>query len=91
MLLYSDDLKSFAEVLIIQDDKHTERLLLMNDNRFAYQMIQKELNIEFTAIYKIIHEELQMKKVICRWVPHNLTEHTKKRSLSKSAKKLLNC
>ncbi|PRD25286.1 UNVERIFIED_CONTAM: hypothetical protein NCL1_41345 [Trichonephila clavipes] len=40
-------------------------------------MIQKELNIGFAAIYKIIHDELHLEKVAYRWVPHNLTEHQK--------------
>ncbi|GFX41700.1 hypothetical protein TNCV_3110961 [Trichonephila clavipes] len=33
--------------------------MLMDDNRCTYQMIQKELNIGFAAINKIIHVELQ--------------------------------
>ncbi|GFT32248.1 uncharacterized protein TNCV_1035111 [Trichonephila clavipes] len=49
-------------------------------------MMQKELNFGSAAIYKIIHEELHMKKVVCFWVPHNLTEY-QKRDVSESVKK----
>ncbi|GFV16925.1 histone-lysine N-methyltransferase SETMAR [Trichonephila clavipes] len=63
----------------LQDEEHTEgprlgvipdnvsgmRKLLMDGNRCTYQIIQKELNFGSTAIYKIIHEELLMKKVVC--------------------------
>ncbi|PRD32537.1 UNVERIFIED_CONTAM: hypothetical protein NCL1_20122 [Trichonephila clavipes] len=48
--------------------------MLMDDNLCIYQMIQKELNIGSAAIHKIIHEELHMKKIVCCWPPHNLTE-----------------
>ncbi|GFS65359.1 uncharacterized protein TNCV_2451702 [Trichonephila clavipes] len=87
----------------LQDEEHTERpavipdnvsairKLLMVDNRCTYQMIQKELNFGSAAIYKIIHEELHMKQVTYRWVPHNLS--TKKKSVSEPVKeslKLLN-
>ena len=52
----------------------------------------KELQIGFAAMHKIIHEELPMKKVVCRWVPHNLTEHQKEKRvrISKETLKLLN-
>ena len=49
-------------------------------------MIQKELNIGSAAMHKTIHEELYMKKLVCRWVPHDLEKHTN-RSVSDSAKK----
>ncbi|GFW80212.1 uncharacterized protein TNCV_461191 [Trichonephila clavipes] len=55
-------------------------------------MIQKELNFGSTAIDKIIHEELHMKKVICLWVPRNLTEHQKEKPvrICKKSLKLTN-
>ncbi|GFV13027.1 histone-lysine N-methyltransferase SETMAR [Trichonephila clavipes] len=60
----------------LQDEEHTGRprpavtpdnvsvirKMLMDDNRCTFQMIQMELNFGSTAIYKIIHEELHMKK-----------------------------
>ncbi|GFV62392.1 uncharacterized protein TNCV_4680041 [Trichonephila clavipes] len=38
-------------------------------------MIQKKLHIGSAVLHKIIHEELSMIKVVCRCVPHYLTEH----------------
>ena len=40
-------------------------------------MIQKELNIGSIVIYKTIKEELHAKKLVCRWVLHDLTEYQK--------------
>lgn len=40
-------------------------------------MTQKELNIGSAAVYKIIHEELQMKSSFVVRSPLNLTEHQK--------------
>ena len=42
---------------------------------WTYQLIQKELNIEFAAICKVIHDELCMRKLVYRWVPYDLTEY----------------
>ncbi|GFW48133.1 uncharacterized protein TNCV_3076731 [Trichonephila clavipes] len=55
-------------------------------------MIQKELNIGSAAKHKIIHEELHMKKVVCRLFPHYLIEHQKEECvrISKVTIKLLN-
>ena len=56
--------------------------MLMDDNLCTYQMIQKKLNIEYAAIHKIL----------CHWVPHNLTEHQKEECvrISKETFKSLN-
>ena len=56
-------------------------------------MIQKELNIGSAAMHKTIHEELYMKKLVCRWVPHDLEKHTHKSErvrFCKETLKLLN-
>ncbi|GFT31933.1 histone-lysine N-methyltransferase SETMAR [Trichonephila clavipes] len=50
---------------VIPNDVSAIQKMLMNDSRSTYQVIQKELNIGFAAIYKIIHDELHMKKVVC--------------------------
>ncbi|XP_015920768.1 histone-lysine N-methyltransferase SETMAR-like [Parasteatoda tepidariorum] len=78
--------------VVIPDNASAIRKLLKDGNRCTYQIIQKELNIGSAAILKMIHEELQMKKVVWRWVPHNLTEHQKQEHvrISKETLKLLN-
>ncbi|GFX39033.1 uncharacterized protein TNCV_3426191 [Trichonephila clavipes] len=62
--------------------------MLIDDNRCTKQIIQKELDLGSTTIYKVIHEELHKKKVVCHWVPHNITEHQKEESIKKSLKLL---
>ncbi|GFV05056.1 transposable element Tc1 transposase [Trichonephila clavipes] len=74
---------------VIPDNVSAIGKMLMDGNCCTYQMIQKELNLGSTAIYKIIHEELHIKKVVCLWVPHNLS--TKKRNVLELVKNPLNC
>ncbi|GFX22657.1 histone-lysine N-methyltransferase SETMAR [Trichonephila clavipes] len=77
---------------VIPDNVSATRKMLIDENRCTYQMTQKELNIGSAALHKIIHEELRMKKVVCRWVSHNLTEHQKEESvrICKETLKMLN-
>ena len=77
---------------VVPDNVFAKQKMLMDDNRCIYQIIQKELDIGSAAIHKNIHEELHLKKVFCRWVPHNLTEHQKEECIriSKETLKLLN-
>ena len=90
VLLYSDGLKKFfkgcnslqnkrthRKVTVILDNVSAILKMLKNDNLCTYQMIWKELNIGSVAIRKIILEELHIKKIVCHWFPHNLTEHQK--------------
>ena len=51
--------------------------MLIADNRCFHQMIQKELNFGSAVTYKNIHEELRMKKLVCHWVPPDLTKYQK--------------
>ncbi|PRD26990.1 UNVERIFIED_CONTAM: hypothetical protein NCL1_36572 [Trichonephila clavipes] len=64
----------------LQDAEHTGRL------RPA-----KELNFGSAATYKIIREELRMKRVVCFWVPYNRTEHKKEERVRISKKNPLKC
>ena len=50
-------------------------------------MIKKELHIESPAIHQIIHEELRIKKLVCRWVLHDLTKK-QKAECTETAKKV---
>ena len=68
------------------------RKMLNKDNHCPYQMIQIKLNIRAITIHKNINEELYMKKLICCWVLHALTEHQKAECVRvcKETLKLLN-
>lgn len=50
--------------------------MLIGDNPYTYHAMLKELHIESESIHKIIHKELNVKKLIFHCVPH-LTEYQK--------------
>ncbi|CAH1987661.1 unnamed protein product [Acanthoscelides obtectus] len=43
----------------------------------TYREIEASLKISKTAIQKILHEELGVRKLVSRWIPHLLTEEQK--------------
>lgn len=51
--------------------------MVEEDPRSSYTMIQESIGIGSAAVEKILHAELKMKKVVCRWVPHQLTDFQK--------------
>ncbi|GBP08208.1 hypothetical protein EVAR_78712_1 [Eumeta japonica] len=50
--------------------------MIKDDNGCTYQMLLNALEIG-SAKYKIFHDELKMKKIVSRWVPHHLRQHQK--------------
>ncbi|CAG9136876.1 unnamed protein product [Plutella xylostella] len=53
------------------------RQLIKEDRHVTYEQIRASLSIGMTAIQTILHEELGVKKLVSRWVPHRLTEEQK--------------
>jgi len=51
--------------------------LIEEDRHVTYQEIQTSLGIGMSQIQKILHDELWVRKLISRWVPHNLSEEQK--------------
>lgn len=47
--------------------------LIKEDRHVTYDEIEASLGISRTAVSKILHEHLAVKKVCSRWIPHNLT------------------
>ena len=41
------------------------------------KQLEEALNISSPAVYSILHEHLCVRKLFCRWVPHNLIEPQK--------------
>lgn len=62
---------------ITQQNIDAVQKLIEEDRHVTYQEIQSSLGIGMTAIQKILHEELWVRKLISRWVPHNLSEEQK--------------
>lgn len=51
--------------------------LIEEDPRCTYQMIEETLGIGSATVHTILHEHLHLKKVVMRWVPHQLTDFQK--------------
>ena len=48
--------------------------LIMQGHHVTYCESEATLCINFASIYKILHENLAMKKICSLWIPHNLTK-----------------
>ncbi|CAH1955779.1 unnamed protein product [Acanthoscelides obtectus] len=53
------------------------RKLIMEDRHVTYREIKASLKISKTSIQKMLHEELRVRKLVSRWIPHLLTEEQK--------------
>ena len=53
------------------------RALIDDDRYIGYSHIEAETSLSYGTIFKIINENLKMKKIASRWVPHDLTEGQK--------------
>ncbi|CAH2011250.1 unnamed protein product [Acanthoscelides obtectus] len=51
--------------------------LIIEDRHVTYREIEASLKISKTSIQKILHEELGVRKLVSRWIPHLLTEEEK--------------
>ncbi|CAH1992760.1 unnamed protein product [Acanthoscelides obtectus] len=47
------------------------------DRHVTYREIEASLKISNTSIQKTLHEELRIRKLVSRWIPHLLTEEQK--------------
>ncbi|CAH1983305.1 unnamed protein product [Acanthoscelides obtectus] len=53
------------------------RKLIIEDRHVTYREIEASLKISKTSIHKNLHEELGVRKLVSRWIPHLLTEKQK--------------
>ncbi|CAH1971957.1 unnamed protein product [Acanthoscelides obtectus] len=53
------------------------RKLIIEDRHVTFREIEASLKISKTSIKKKLHEELGVKKLVSRWIPHLLTEQQK--------------
>lgn len=54
------------------------RGIIEEDRSIGYDNIVAQTSLSAGTIHKIIHEELKMKKIASRWVPHDLTDENRK-------------
>ncbi|CAH2003055.1 unnamed protein product [Acanthoscelides obtectus] len=63
----------------LSDDSNVDavRRLIIEDRHVTYREIEASLKISKTSIQKIVHEELGVRILVSRWIPHLLTEEQK--------------
>lgn len=62
---------------VTQENIDAVRQLIQEDRHVTYEQIRASLSIGMTAIQIILHDELGVRKLVSRWVPHRLTEEQK--------------
>ena len=71
--------KKTRSVKVVQKQPHLSenivavRELIMQESHVTCREIEASLGISSTSIHSILHEHLGVKKICCRWIPHNLT------------------
>ncbi|CAH1959522.1 unnamed protein product [Acanthoscelides obtectus] len=74
----SDDPKVGApKTAVTLENVDAVRKLIIQDKHVTYREIEASLNISKTSIKKNLHEELGVRKLVSRWIPHLLTEEQK--------------
>ncbi|KAL0850447.1 hypothetical protein ABMA28_012250 [Loxostege sticticalis] len=53
------------------------RQLILEDRHVTYREIEALLGISGTTIQKILHEAIGVRKLVCRWIPHLLSDDHK--------------
>ncbi|XP_026760939.1 histone-lysine N-methyltransferase SETMAR-like [Galleria mellonella] len=56
----------------------TVKRLIEENPQIIYEAIRELLRISMSQIQKILHEELRVRKLCCRWIPHELTAEQKR-------------
>lgn len=51
--------------------------LIQDNRRITYQEIQHILKIGSGSVHEILHSHLRVRRIVSRWVPHNLTDAQK--------------
>ena len=61
------------KIAVVSENIDAVRELIMQDRNVTYREIEASLGISSTSIPPILHEQLAVKKICSRWIPHNLT------------------
>ncbi|CAH1990907.1 unnamed protein product [Acanthoscelides obtectus] len=68
---HSDDSRVGApKMAVTQENVDAVRKLIIEDRHVTYREIEASLKISKTSIQKILHEELGVRKLVSRWIPH---------------------
>lgn len=63
---------------VTEENIEAVRQLILTDRHVTYREIEASLGIHATSIHSILHEHLAVRKLVSRWIPHNLTIAQKK-------------
>ncbi|CAH1966487.1 unnamed protein product [Acanthoscelides obtectus] len=66
-----------SKTAVTQENVEAVRKLIIEDRHVTYREFEGSLKISKTSIQKIVHEELGVRKLVSRWIPHLLTEEQK--------------
>ncbi|CAH1978256.1 unnamed protein product [Acanthoscelides obtectus] len=75
--LGDDPRVSAPTTAVTQKNVDAVRKLIIEDRHVTYREIEASLKISKSSIQKILHEELGVRKLVSRWIPHLLTEEQK--------------
>ncbi|CAH2002699.1 unnamed protein product [Acanthoscelides obtectus] len=75
--LSADPRVGAPKTAVTQQNFDAVRKLIIEDRHVANREIEVSLKISKTSIQKILHEELGVRKLVSRWIPHLLTDEQK--------------
>ncbi|CAH1967638.1 unnamed protein product [Acanthoscelides obtectus] len=75
--LSDDPWEGAPKTAVTQENVDAVRKLIIEDRDVTYRGNEASLKISKTSIQKILHEELGVRKLVSRWIPHLLTEEQK--------------
>lgn len=76
--LHDDVREGRPATAVTESNIDTVRQLLMTDKKITCQQIRTELGIGMSQVQNILHEQLKVRKLCTRWIPHDLTEDQKR-------------
>ncbi|TLO45018.1 transposase [Acinetobacter baumannii] len=75
--LSDDPRQGRPKTAVTQENVDAVRKLIEEDRHVTYREIQATLDIGMSQIQIILHEQLGVKKLFSRWIPHSLCEEQK--------------
>jgi len=64
---------------VTQDNIDAVRKVIVEDPHSTYNEIEAYTSLSCGTINRIIHEHLKLRKVVARWVPHELTDENRRK------------
>ena len=63
--------------VLMEKNVATVKMLIEEDTRYTMQEIEELSGIHSSSVLKILREQLGLRKICARWVPHLLTDEQK--------------